>query len=72
MRNVTDNATAITDDVRTLSASVREVGENIGTVSRLVNDVAAYSIIHVSGLKAGIRAATEVVIRGFLSKRQKK
>jgi uncharacterized protein YoxC len=70
-RNVADNATAITEDVRTLSASVREVGENVRHVSRVVNAVTSSPFVQVSGLKAGIKAATDVFVKGFLSKKQK-
>lgn len=71
MRSVTDNATAITEDVRTLSASVREVGKNIMNVSNLVNGAASSPFFCVSGLKAGIKAAAGVILKGFLSKKAK-
>jgi uncharacterized protein YoxC len=70
-RNVTDSATAIAEDVRTLSASVREVGESVRNVSRVVNAVTLSPFVQVSGLKAGIKAASEVLVKGFLSKKQK-
>jgi uncharacterized protein YoxC len=71
LRNVTDNTTAITEDVRTLSASVREVGKDIMHVSKLVNGAASSSFFCVTGLRAGIKAATEVLVRGILNKKAK-
>jgi uncharacterized protein YoxC len=70
-RSVTDNATAITEDVRTLSASVREVGENVRDVSRIINIATLAPFVQVSSLRAGIKAATEVLVKGFLSKKNK-
>jgi uncharacterized protein YoxC len=68
-RSVTDNASAITEDVRTLSASVREVGENVRDVSRIINIATLAPFIQMSSLRAGIKAATEVLVKGFLSKK---
>ena len=70
-RSVTDNASLITEDVRTLSSSVREVGENVRNVSRIINVATLVPFVQVSSLRAGIKAATEVLVKGFLSKRNK-
>lgn len=71
LRHLTDNATVITEDMKTLSASAREVGENVRQVSRIVNGITAFSVIHVPGLKAGIKAATEVIVRSLLIRSKK-
>jgi len=72
MRNVTDNATAITEDVRVLSTSAMEVGKDIMHVSKVVNSVTTSSFICMSGLRAGIKAAMEVILSNYLSKKYKK
>jgi uncharacterized protein YoxC len=70
-RSVTDNAAAITEDVRTLSASVREVGENVRDVSRIINIATLAPFVQVSSLKAGIKAAAEVLVKGFMRKKNR-
>lgn len=67
LRNVTDNVTAVTDDVKALSGSVRDVGENVRHVSGLIDDVAYSATAKISGLRAGIRAALDVILRGILT-----
>ena len=71
MRNVTDNVTAVTEDVKTLSSSVRKVGENVQHVSELIDDVTSSTAVKVSGLRAGIRTALEVLIQNLLTGRRK-
>jgi uncharacterized protein YoxC len=71
LRSVTDNTTAITEDVRTLSASVREVGKDVMHVSKFVNGAISAPFFCVSGLRAGIKAATGVILKGILSKKAK-
>ena len=70
MRNVTDNVTGVTEDVRVLSSSVRDVGENVKRVSELVEDVTSSAAIKVSGLRAGINAAMEVLLNNIFSRRK--
>ncbi|HXX81062.1 MAG TPA: DUF948 domain-containing protein [Thermodesulfovibrionales bacterium] len=70
MRNVTDNVTGVTEDVRVLSSSVRDVGENVKRVSELVEDVTSTAAIKVSGLRAGINAATDVLLKNIFSGRK--
>lgn len=67
MRGVTDNVTTVTDDVRMFSSSVREIGENIKNTSELIEDVISSSTVKVSGLRAGIRAALEVILKSLFS-----
>ena len=67
VRNVTDNITAVTEDVKVLSGSVRNVGENVKHVTEFVDGVTSSAGIRVSGLRAGVRAAAEVLVRNFLT-----
>jgi uncharacterized protein YoxC len=66
-RTVTDNINVVTEDVKTLSSSVREIGQNVKRVSDIVGNVT----VHASGLKAGIMAAFEVMVKHFISKDKK-
>ena len=67
LRNVTDNVTEVTEDVRVLSSSVRDVGVNVKHVSELVEGVTSSAVIKVSGLRAGINAATEILLKNIFS-----
>ena len=71
IRNVTDNTTAITEDVRTLSASAREVGKDIMYVSKFVSKAVSPPFICIPGLRAGVKAAAGVILKGVLSKKAK-
>lgn len=70
MRNVTDNVTTVTRDITVLSGSVREVGENIKHVSGLIDDLTTSTAGKASGIKAGVRAATDVLVRSFIARRK--
>lgn len=67
IRDITDNVTIVTEDVKTLSSSVREIGVKARHVSELIEDVTVLSTSKVSGLKAGLRAAAEVLVKGLLT-----
>ena len=67
LRNVTDNITAVTEDVKVLSGSVRDVGENVRHVTELVDGVTSTAVIKVSGFRAGVRAAAEVLLKSCLT-----
>ena len=69
VRNVTDNVTQVTEDVREVSASIREVGRNVKHVSDLVEDVTSLTVGRVSGLKAGISTAVEVLVKNLFSRK---
>jgi uncharacterized protein YoxC len=65
MRSITDNAVDVTEDVKAISGSMRSVGENLKHVSELVEGATSSTAIEVSGLKAGIRAAKEVLLKNL-------
>jgi len=69
MRSITDNVVDVTEDVKILSGSVRSVGENLKHVSELVEGATSSTVTEVSGLKAGIRAAKEVLLKNLGSGR---
>jgi uncharacterized protein YoxC len=68
IRHIAENIATVTDDVKTLSGSVREVGENIRLTSSYIEGIAASSSVQVSGLKAGIRAGLNVLVNNLLTK----
>lgn len=69
IRDITDNVTTVTEDVKTLSSSVREIGDKARHVSELIEDVTLSGVSKVSGWRAGIRAATDVLLKGILTGR---
>jgi len=63
VRKVADNVTAVSEDMKILSGSLRDVGENVKRVSRdignvvdLVDGITSSAVVEASGLKAGIKA----------------
>lgn len=72
IRTVADNAGDITDDIKVLSGSVREFGENITNISRSVDRITANTAGQISGLKAGINAALSVISKHYFSRFSKK
>ncbi len=68
VRGVTDNVSGVTEDLRVLSASVRNVGENVKHVSDLVEGVTSSTTIKVSGLRAGLNAALDVLLKKLFSR----
>ena len=72
IRYIAENIATVTDDVKTLSGSVREVGENIRLTSGYIEGIAASSSVQVSGLKAGIRAGLNVLVNNLLTKHKNK
>jgi len=71
LRHIAENIATVTDDVQTLSGSVREVGENIRLTSGYIEEIASSSSVQVSGLRAGIRAGFNVLVNNLLTKHKK-
>jgi uncharacterized protein YoxC len=71
IRHIAENIATVTDDVQTLSGSVREVGENIRLTSGYIEEIASSSSVQVSGLRAGIRAGFNVLVNNLLTKHKK-
>jgi len=75
-RRMTENADVITEDIRVFSGSVKEIGENVRSVSRtmryisiVVEKQGALAAVKISGLQAGIKAASQVLLKYILSRR---
>jgi uncharacterized protein YoxC len=63
VRNVAENATAITTDIKVLSGalkdvgvSVKRVGADVGHLVNFVDGITSSAVIEASGLKAGVKA----------------
>jgi len=69
LRSVSGDMKDVTDDIKTLSGSVRDAGQNIRHISRLIEDVTSFTVIRASGLRAGIRAALEVLLNNLFPKK---
>jgi uncharacterized protein YoxC len=73
VRNVAENTTVITGDVKALSGALRDVGENVKHVSgdvkhlvEFVDGVAQSAVVEASGLKAGVNAGFRVFLKNLL------
>jgi uncharacterized protein YoxC len=76
-RTMTDNMSILTEDIKVFSGSLREVGENANQISRTVRSIASLmdgqtfaATMKFSAFKAGVRAASEILLKNFLSKRK--
>jgi uncharacterized protein YoxC len=71
VRYIAENIATVTDDVKTLTGSVREVGQNIRLTSGYIEEIASSSSVQVSGLRAGIRAGLYTLVNNLLTKHKK-
>ncbi|MGZ3514373.1 MAG: hypothetical protein ACXU93_10540, partial [Thermodesulfobacteriota bacterium] len=72
VRNVANNVTTVSEDVKILSGSLREVGENVKRVSRdighvvdFVDGITSSTTVEASGLKAGIKAGLWYLVKNL-------
>jgi uncharacterized protein YoxC len=70
VRNVADNATVVSGDIKVLSGVLRDIGENVkrvsGDVKHLVDFVdgmTSSAVVEASGLKAGVKAGVWYFIK---------
>jgi uncharacterized protein YoxC len=75
-KDVTEDVSTVTEDIKVLSGSVREIGENARNVSRvmryvgyLIDEQGSIAAMKVSALRAGIKAATQIVIKSLSGKK---
>jgi uncharacterized protein YoxC len=73
VRNVADNATVVSGDIKVLSGAFRDIGENVkrvnGDVKHLVDFVdgmTSSAVVEASGLKAGVKAGAWYFIKNLL------
>jgi uncharacterized protein YoxC len=72
VRNVADNATVVSGDIKVLSGALRDIGENVkrvsGDVKHLVDFVdgmTSSAVVEASGLKAGVKAGVWYFIKNL-------
>jgi uncharacterized protein YoxC len=68
VRKITDDTGAVTEDVKVLSASVREMGDSVKRINSVVNTALCASTSQVAGLKAGLKAGLVYFLKNMLSK----
>jgi uncharacterized protein YoxC len=71
-REVADNATVVSGDIKVLSGALRDVGENVkhvsGDVKHLVDfadGMTSSAVVEASGLKAGVKAGVWYFIKNL-------
>jgi len=72
VRNVANNATMVSGDIKVLSGALRDVGENVKGVSGdikhlmdFVDGITSSAVVEASGLKAGVKAGVRHFLKNF-------
>ncbi len=68
LRDICDNVTDITDDVKRFSHAVSDVGRTIGTVRGLVDGVGTSASIRAISLRVGVKTALQYLFSNILKK----
>ena len=73
VRNVANNVTAVSEDMKILSGALRDVGENVKRVSEdmkhlvnFVDGMTSSAVVEASGLKAGVKAGFWFFLKNLL------
>ncbi len=73
IRNVANNVTAVSEDMKILSGALRDVGENVKRVSgdmkhlvNIVDEMTSSAAVEASGLKAGVKAGFRFFLKNLL------
>jgi uncharacterized protein YoxC len=67
LRKVSDDVGTVTENVRNFSGAMYEIVDNLRALSSIVHDVREGMSLRVSGVKAGIKTALEVLIKSLRS-----
>lgn len=77
LRYFTDNINEVTEDVRVFSGSIKEVGEsvrianeNVRHLSSLLGNIGSLARAELSGVKAGIGAGFQSLLKSLLKRDQ--
>ena len=72
VRNVGDNVTGVTEDMKVLSGALKNVGKSVNHVAgdvehvaNLVDRITSSAVLEASGLKAGIKAGLWVLLKNL-------
>lgn len=68
LRGITDDINAVTRDARTFSQAITEVAENIKGMSETADELRSRVTKRASGIRAGIIAAVEVLVKNLLKR----
>lgn len=68
LRKVTDGVGAVTENARNFSVALYEIAENMRALSGIVSDLRGGVSLRVLGVKAGVRAALQVLGREMVKK----
>jgi uncharacterized protein YoxC len=69
IRNVSDNLNDATNDIKTFSGAVNDIGQHVRQISNIIEGVTSSTAIKASGLKVGIRTALGVLLSNLFSKK---
>jgi uncharacterized protein YoxC len=69
LRNTTDKVNDIADDLQDVSHALRDTGQTIKQVSTVIGGITSATCIKVSGLRAGIRTALELLLHSFIQRK---
>ncbi len=72
IKNFSDNMTYITEDLKELSGSLRVMANNIKNITSSIEKTTRMTSMHISGFKAGIDAAFNVIKNHYFKKGDKK
>ncbi|HOV89883.1 MAG TPA: DUF948 domain-containing protein [Syntrophorhabdaceae bacterium] len=72
IKNFADNMTYITEDLKELSGSLRIMADNIRNITSSIEKTTRMTSMHISGFKAGINAAFNVIKNHYFKKGDKK
>ena len=69
VRKITDDIGTVSEDMKDLSGSVREISLHVRSTSEAINRAAVHSTQQISGLKAGIKAGFLYFVNNMIAKR---
>jgi uncharacterized protein YoxC len=72
LREITDNVKTVTGNVKTFSGAVKDVGQNIGHINTLIENITSSALIEASSLKVGIKTALGILSSNLLNNLFKK
>lgn len=67
-RNTSEGINDVTADIKTFSTALKNTGQSIKTINALIEGVRSFTVVEASGLRAGIRAAIDVLLNNLFKK----
>jgi uncharacterized protein YoxC len=72
LRTLSDDIENVTDDIKKFSGAVKDVGQNIGHINTLIENITSSALIEASSLKVGIKTALGILSSNLLNNLFKK